>query len=181
MPENYRLYSFVNALYMKEIQWGIQTAHVIPEIYTKYTCHEGAPSLEHGIIGDWASRDKTIIILNGGIYEDLRKIRALFTEVNADLRLPWAYFEEDQQSLGGILTAVGIIVPEYIYGCVNYRTALNAARDRLLGTDFEARFRDKQDAWFFLGENGEMVQYHEGSSAVGRLLATMKSCRLAGM
>lgn len=179
MSEDYRLYSFVNALYMKEIQWGIQTAHVIPELYNKYTCYAGAPEVEHQIIGDWAKRDKTIIILNGGIYEDLRKIRALLTELSEDLLLPWAFFEEDLQSLGGILTAVGIIVPSYIYNCVNYKTALYSVKDR---TYFENNFRNKQDAWFLIYEpTGDVIQHHAFNSPIGRLLEMMKSKRLAGM
>jgi len=34
----------------------------------------------------------------------------------SDDELPWAYFNESKEALNGLLTCVGIIVPEYIYG-----------------------------------------------------------------
>lgn len=119
-----RLYSFVN-YYLSPLQAGLQTAHVVGELMTSSVAAKadllgwGAGSLTMA----WARVHKTIIILNGGNCESLATIYENLVDLKASLSsLPVAKFNEDIQSLNGALTAVGVIVPEYIYnhGAADY-------------------------------------------------------------
>lgn len=96
-----RLYTFIN-VYLSSIQQGIQSAHVVGEL-----------SLQSGpMFEDWAVLHKTIIVCNGGNNDDLYNLYAFF---NQNSTYPWASFSEDMASLNGTLTAIGIILPEFIW------------------------------------------------------------------
>lgn len=105
----YRLYSFVN-YYLSSIQQGIQTGHAAIELVRKYTTnnHENQDAR---IVSEWADKHKTFVVLNGGNCERLLEIIKLVDDSN----LQWAYFREDEVSLGGLITAVAVIVPENIF------------------------------------------------------------------
>jgi hypothetical protein len=66
------------------------------------------------ILNNWAANHKTIIVLNGGTTEN---IQSIFQDLwlNANVQLPFDKFHEDENSLGGIITCCGIIVPEEMY------------------------------------------------------------------
>jgi hypothetical protein len=104
-----RLYSFVNALYMREVQWGIQTAHCLEDMHQKYT---EIPE-KQAIITDWARNHKTMILLDGGNNRALGDIMHSFTKNIKTY--PWAFFSEDIASLNNAMTCVTIILPENIY------------------------------------------------------------------
>ena len=120
-----RLYTFGN-YYMSSIQQGIQASHCIAELFVKYqdtginsvddyepTVHEMEYQDKVDTLYDWAENHKTMVCLNGGNLQGLQDIvNILLDDQN---KLPWATFYEDEMSLGGILTNVGIVVPEYIY------------------------------------------------------------------
>lgn len=95
-----RLYSFVN-MYLSDIQKGIQTAHIVGELSMR----------SHPQYDDWLDW-KTIIVLNGGNAQSLWDIRN-FLQGQKDYVN--THFCEDDQSLGGSITAVGIILPEKVY------------------------------------------------------------------
>jgi hypothetical protein len=105
-----RLYSFTN-YYLSPLQQGLQTAHCVAEIFSKYA-HYSA-SYKHIDTNIWANHHKTIIILNGGNQESLNGLVSVF----ADDANPyaWADFHEDEQSLNNCLTCVSIVLPESIY------------------------------------------------------------------
>lgn len=105
-----RLYSFVNANYLKHVQHGLQTAHALAEMYEKYGF-----SLESNLLHDWARNHKTIIILDGGDCFDLHDIVKFLIKNDKKLNLPFSYFKEDARSLHNALTAVTVVVPPEIY------------------------------------------------------------------
>lgn len=92
-------------MYISHIQKGIQTAHVVSEISSKYKSTQTA-------YDEWALNHKTIIVLNGGYGANLYTIEEQFAELN---QFPFASFNESQEALGGAITAVGIILPEWVY------------------------------------------------------------------
>ncbi len=102
-----RLYSFVN-YYISPLQQGLQTAHIVSELFNDYTLCE-----PYEILTDWAKDHKTIVILKGGNSKDLLDLYDFFNDGENDY--PFAKFCEDEQSLNGACTAVGIILPEIIY------------------------------------------------------------------
>ena len=128
---NYRFYTFIN-FYLSSIQQGIQSAHLVSELFAKYSII----SLEREVIQTWAQRDKTIIVLNGGTTENLTldiKSAYEYSKLNREFCTPCVEFYEDEKSLGiydkGILTGFGIVVPEEMWDAkeVHQQTNMNAA------------------------------------------------------
>jgi peptidyl-tRNA hydrolase len=101
-----RFYSAGN-VYLSSIQQGIQAAHCVGEMVLR--------SSSNNLVSEWLEHHKTLICVNGGNNSALLELHALFTEVN-NPGYPVAHFREDEASMDGMLTTVGIIVPEKIYG-----------------------------------------------------------------
>lgn len=105
-----RFYSAGN-FYLSSIQQGIQGAHVLGELFTKY----GENTTGGGYsLFDWARNHKTMICLNGGNASSLREFYALLHSAD-NKYLPYAKFHEDEQSLDNAMTCVGVVVPARIY------------------------------------------------------------------
>ena len=124
----YRLYTFVNNVYMSPIQWGIQTAHVVSSIMAKPQ-YRNRQDLFH----DWANDSPTIIVCKGGPLIQLEAIASEIERLGTHFDMPWASFYEDQASLGGILTCTGILVPEVIFNAKKETMAYNF--DETIGVD----------------------------------------------
>ena len=104
--EEMRFYAMGNQ-YLSSIQQGIQAFHVLGEMVS----NRGA---EHAMVDEWLHNHKTLICLNGG---NNAKMLDMWEFLNSPHNVyPTARFHEDQESLGGMLTSIGIIVPEIIYG-----------------------------------------------------------------
>lgn len=109
-----RCYHFGN-YYMSSIQQGIQAAHCQMELFVKYenAIVPGYVTNQKRDLYDWGKNHKTMICLNAGANKDLHEIKELLEQ--EDNEYPWSYFCEDEDSLGGILTNVAIVLPEKIY------------------------------------------------------------------
>jgi len=115
-----RLYTFTN-FYFSSIQAGIQTAHVVHELFNKYDESELAIDKQ---LYDWSCNHKTIIVLNGGAFNDIFSLLEFFDSPYNPY--PFSGFYEDVPSLNGMLTTVGIVLPTYIYEAaelIRYRKA----------------------------------------------------------
>lgn len=113
-----RLYTFCN-FYLSPIQQGVQSLHVLGELVAKYHPPVRDPKCEKfDIVRHWATRHKTVIILNGG---NSAGIKEIFDTLNdaANTRYPYAAFCEDEQSLNGALTCCGVVIPEKIYNAAS--------------------------------------------------------------
>ncbi len=128
-----RLYFFGN-MYLSSIQQGIQAAHVTHELFLKYQ-HVGNPSRAAIDLYCWAEHHKTMILLNGGYASSLQELIDIFNSPNNPF--PWTYFNEEEASLNGALTSVGIVLPEKIY------EAAKALREENIG----AQQIPIQEAW----------------------------------
>lgn len=109
MKNNYRFYSFVAGLYLSPIQCGIQTAHAVSEMSVRYS-----NLALKDVYKEWAEQDKVLIVCqavnHAGVvaaYEQLQMFEKL--------GMPIVIFYEDEQSMNGMATAAGIIVPERYY------------------------------------------------------------------
>lgn len=105
-----RFYAVGNR-YLSSIQQGIQAFHCLGEMILEH------PSIYSDIktkyMFDWLSKDKTLVCLNGGNNQSLMEF---YESIKDNTSYPVAKFHEDESSMGGMLTCVGIIVPETIYG-----------------------------------------------------------------
>jgi hypothetical protein len=108
-----RFYSFTN-MYTSGIHAGIQTAHAVHSMMSKYRGRDGSPPKELKLI-DWADDHQTIIVLNGGYHENLNAIYEQLKPISAELELPIIKWAESKAALNGATTAVGIVVPQSIY------------------------------------------------------------------
>jgi hypothetical protein len=124
-----RLYTFINC-YLSSIQQGIQTAHLVGEFFNytnKNRITIGSRTGTRGeilevthqltesdlMVREWSEEHKTIIVCNGGNATSIRELIGFF--INSRNPYPFVPFNEDQDSLDGALTGVGIILPEEIY------------------------------------------------------------------
>lgn len=119
-----KLYSFVQSLHLNNLQAGLQTGHLISDMFMKYDskCKKGKD------LREWASNHKTIIILEGGNCLKLEENYEILKIFSKQLHLPIAKFNEDE-SLNGALTCVGIITPT---GLEYYENSPNSAHYKLL-------------------------------------------------
>lgn len=108
-----RAYFFGN-MYLSSIQQGIQAAHVVAEMYQRYVPgFNDDACVQFDSLYEWAQNHKTMILLNAGYSEAIRKLVDVFNSPHNPY--PWATFHEGQDALDGALTCVGIILPEQIY------------------------------------------------------------------
>ncbi len=63
-----KLYSFVNR-YLIPIQKGIQTAHMVSEMFQE--------NENNKLLLDWAQNHKTIIMLDGGLCDNMRRLKEM--------------------------------------------------------------------------------------------------------
>lgn len=117
----YRFYGFGN-YYLSSLQQGLQAGHCVAELFVQNVDEKN----KSAIVYDWAANHKTMVLLNGGNSGSLQELYDFFSQLKRDgMDLPFVKFHEDQVSLGGALTYVGMIVPSYIYDlAVTYRGQL---------------------------------------------------------
>lgn len=104
-----RAYFFGN-MYLSSIQQGIQAAHATHDMFVAYRDRPGAAS---DFLWEWATNHKTMILLNGGYAETIQELVDFFMLDGNPY--PWSDFREEEASLNGALTTVGIVLPEKIY------------------------------------------------------------------
>lgn len=109
---SYRFYSFVNNLYMSPIQLGIQTAHAATNMSIAY----GHEDTRYDMYVEWASTNPVIMICQGHNVAGLQDLASTLGPLAERLILPFTTFNEDQASLGGVITAVAVLVPERLAG-----------------------------------------------------------------
>ena len=106
-----RFYGFGN-YYLSSLQQGLQAGHAAVDLYVKYHLEQEL-SNQQVLFADWAANHKTMVLLNGGNSADLQDLfNFLSCEENP---YPFVKFHEDEVSLNGALTYVGMILPPKIY------------------------------------------------------------------
>lgn len=152
-----RLYTFVN-YYLSGIQQGIQSLHVLGDltVKTNKTYHEN--SYQKMMFNSWLENHKTVIVCNGGNSKSLQDLCFLFD--HPENRYPWAYFCEDEDSLCGAITAVGIVLPQEIY-------------------DVKTEIIEGLTVYSYSTETNSIL-YNNPESYLYQLISTVKSARLAG-
>lgn len=112
-----RLYTCVN-FYLSSIQQGIQSAHVVSDLFTEYS----TKTKPGRTLNTWAKKHKTMIVLNGGMNSDLEAdVQALY-DIGVEETFALTHFEEEPAALGraqtatkGQTTAWGIVLPDTIF------------------------------------------------------------------
>lgn len=165
---NYRLYSFVANHYLSPLQCGLQTAHVVSELST--ICADEPTAIKRTAFSHWAKNDKTIIICGAGNHKGVVDSYAALQNTAAHLGMPVALFREDEQSMNGMATACGVIVPEQ-YWNVEFV-------DETSHMDKNGHFVDVPGRWEHTTTSPSMVRYSV-TSLEGQFISHLKSFRLA--
>lgn len=165
-----RLYSIVNK-YISGIHAGIQTAHAAVDLVHKCSQSLRPTAKANQLCDQWAAKDKTIIVLDGGSQSNLERI---FELMQACGSLPSAKFHEEEAALNGALTAICIVLPEYMYA-PQYATELDgpiaqAAFGGIVGLKIANQFKDL--------ETGNVL--HNYTQPEKTLIEAIKGCRLKG-
>lgn len=139
-----RFYGFGN-YYLSSLQQGLQAGHAAVDLYVKYHLMQEQDSRQV-LYADWAANHKTMVLLNGGNSANLQD---LFDFLNCEENpYPFVKFHEDEVSLNGALTYVGMILPPKIYDTA---ARLRAGRDHSHVADkSEIHIRDVKsgfDGW----------------------------------
>lgn len=114
-------------MYLSPIQQGIQTAHAVHDMFVKYGSgmfQSDIRGVSYGLLTDWAESHKTIIVLNGGNSLILEQSYDRIAKAADKVGFPYVKFHEDDQSLNGALTCVGVVLPESVY-TLNVEEAIN--------------------------------------------------------
>lgn len=130
-----RFYSFTN-MYTSGIHAGIQTAHAVHEMESKYNARTSSDDInaheKYKVYREWAERHKTIIVKTAGYHANLEALYEELKEISAWLGLPLIRWRESKEALNGATTAIGIIVPETVYSLkVPLIAPANTPEDRL--------------------------------------------------
>jgi hypothetical protein len=162
MQTNFRLYSFVNGLYMSGIQHGIQTAHAVARMSVRYNDQKLFLSQ---IYKQWAQLDQTIVVLSAVNLAGLKEVSEVLHSYED--HFPVMDFFEDEESLGGIMTCTSIIVPQTIYDVIPWRCAVRESEMNFVS----------DAAWVHESESGQRV--YDTDHHMFNLINTLKSYRLA--
>ena len=100
----FRCYTFT-LWQLSPIQQGIQSGHAAVELVTY---HQSNPAVQ-----SWARTYKTMILLGGGEVSELNELIVFLSNPNNPFA--WKSFRESQESLGGLITSVAIVLPDRIY------------------------------------------------------------------
>ena len=163
----HRFYSFVNKLYMSPIQLGIQTAHGVSSMMAKTQLAKDKTANDR--VMEWALHGPTIMVCEGGNVSMLLALEARLGSFADRLGLPWASFREDEQSLGGVITQVGALVPDHVFG-------LRSEKNSDGGLDFVARDDVETD---FSGIEGGLPLTAESNPTLHELVSLVVLARLA--
>ena len=101
----YRMYSLV-LRQLSPIQKGVQSSHSIVEYIQKF--HKSTEYIQ------WVNVDKTIIMLDGGTYQEMKECR----DTLSDLGVSYAAFYE--QDLGNLITSISFLVEDKVWDSKTY-------------------------------------------------------------
>lgn len=116
----YRMYSLV-LRQLSPIQKGVQSSHSIVEYIKKF--YKSNEYIQ------WVNVDKTIIILDGGTFPEMRECR----ETLENLGVPYAAFYE--KDLGSIVTSISFLVEDKVWDSDAYPAYEEELDD--ISSDFE--------------------------------------------
>lgn len=108
-----RAYTFTNFM-LNTVAQGIQPAHCLMDMVRRYQLTE-PDNIARLRAEDWADNHKTMICLNGGNHAGILSVWEQLVTLGDALNLPIQKFCEDQDTLGGLMTCCGIIVPAEVY------------------------------------------------------------------
>lgn len=101
---------------LKPLHQGVQNSHILGELIAKYVADASSPKSKYDMLIDWAVNHKTIIFYDGGFAAGLETVRRALLSCP----YPWSEFYEDEATLSGIMTSVGVVLPAAVYEAADH-------------------------------------------------------------
>lgn len=168
-PKAYRLYAFVAAGYLSELQRGLQTAHAVSRMSRKYKTN--TPQVK--AYSDWADHDETIIICTAFNHKGVVNCYEELLRVGEPMGLPVSLFREDEQSMNGMATACAIVVPQ------EYYDAREVPLEDRIDTSFLHGLTIDEPRYSYTTSGGGVTVTYPVSHPEGQLIKHIKGYRLA--
>lgn len=160
-----RLYSFVPAHYLSQLQCGLQTAHGVARLFKEHP--------KNKYLLSWADEHDTIIILNASNHAGVTESYTKFQPLAQKLGLPISIFHEDEQSMNEMATCASMIVPEKYYSA--QEDFADLAANIYLGDQSTRICRD----YTCTDQNGKVTSRYAVGTIQHDLISGLKSYRLA--
>lgn len=168
--EELRFYCFVN-YYLSPIQQGIQAGHCAVDLVKA----DLGPRLNE-VVEQWATDHKTFIVLNGGNHQSLCKTANVLARLSDDFAS--AEFYEDEDSLGGLLTCVGVVLPKSIFSAEIY-TKLVWSNQQQRVMQIQSVPPRQPIGFVTLDEDGDIIEQIGVDHKYFELIKILKSSKLA--
>jgi hypothetical protein len=126
-------------------------------------------------VGNWSRNHKTIITLNGGNNASLVTLMNFLCDPTNPYA--WVHFHEDEESLGSVMTGVGIVLPAKIYETAERLRNREVVFADDLGDEVVLRILVDFD-----GAQMDTIRYdttHSFTPFEIELIETLNRCRLA--
>jgi hypothetical protein len=108
-----------------------------------------------------------------GNLKGIKDIYLMLSEYAPKCDLPFAKFHEDEDSLGGIMTSCGVVLPASMFAAVDYKTACLHPD----GPNMEETPENTNILYYFHGEG--VVSAYKETSPEFQIIKAVKSCPLA--
>lgn len=107
---NYKAFLFTHTS-LAPIHSTVQRGHCIAEMFVKYKDRKDGTGEAAGLVlYDWAKNYKTLVIRDGGTSKDLHSILEILQIVCPTVNSPYAFFNESNDFMEGMLTSVGFVL-----------------------------------------------------------------------
>ena len=138
-PYHYRMYSMV-LRQLNPMQKGIQSLHAVVEYGEKVKSGNIDANIKKAY-NKWAKEDKTMIVLDGGVSDDL--IDA--TWFLSDNSIPFTVFHEPD--LYGVITGICFLADERVWDTKTYPSYEDYIKKLIMDSQFSLKIIQTKDEW----------------------------------
>lgn len=138
-PYHYRMYSMV-LRQLTPMQKGIQSLHAVVE-YGEMVKSGNIDTTVKKAYNKWAKEDKTMIVLDGGVSDDLIEATWFLSDNN----IPFTVFHEPD--LYGVITSICFLADERVWDTKNYPSYDEFIQQHIVGHNFSTPLVPTEKEW----------------------------------
>lgn len=138
-PYHYRMYSMV-LRQLNPMQKGIQSLHAVVE-YGEMVKSGNIDTTVKKAYNKWAKEDKTMIVLDGGVSDDLIEATWFLSDNN----IPFTVFHEPD--LYGVITSICFLADERVWDTKNYPSYDEFIQQHIVGHNFSTPLVPTEKEW----------------------------------
>ena len=138
-PYHYRMYSMV-LRQLNPMQKGIQSLHAVVE-YGEMVKSGNIDTTVKKAYNKWVKEDKTMIVLDGGVSDDLIEATWFLSDNN----IPFTVFHEPD--LYGVITSICFLADERVWDTKNYPSYDEFIQQHIVGHNFSTPLVPYEKEW----------------------------------